>query len=140
MRARFDLRLPSLPVSVGVANAAAAEVGRAAGLDPLAVEALVLAVGEVTANAVLHGNGGRVEQPVTMRMRVVPGAVVVRIHDRGSGFPGHLLAAGTGPESPDLLRPGGRGLLLARACVDRLGAGPTGRGYRVSLIKRCGGA
>lgn len=69
----------------------------------------VSAVYEILTNAVRHGGGTG-----SLRMARTRGYLVCQVDDDGPGFP---------PETPcdqSLLRPGGRGLGLARQFADRL--------------------
>jgi anti-sigma regulatory factor (Ser/Thr protein kinase) len=80
-----------------------------AGLSDARIEELVLAVNEITTNAVLHGR-----PPATLRAWDTPGEVVVEVTDAGDGV-GDVLAGQLIPPSTTL---GGRGLWVARLLSD----------------------
>ena len=133
------INLPSDPDLLYVVQTTTFEVAAHAGLDEYAAERLVLAVGEVATNAMLHGNGGQTERTVEVRFRVEDGQLEVAVADRGPGFDMDvvqrwLTAARDG--RPPVPGEGGRGLLLARACVDELRNARGDSGHSVLLVKK----
>lgn len=109
------------------ARRAAAGMAAAAGFDDVAIAGLELAVSEVVTNAHLHGTA-----PVSVRLAVVDGAVVVSVRDRGRG-PVRPPADELPP--PDAVE-GGRGLWLARRSVAHLTSSVDGDGHEVRLTAR----
>jgi anti-sigma regulatory factor (Ser/Thr protein kinase) len=94
-----------------------------------AVEDFLLAVDEMTSNAVLHGR-----PPVTLRLWTSADRIVCSISDGGAGWDDPF--AGYGPAHGDDLSRGGMGLWLARQLcdyVDIATAGPDAAGVRVRL-------
>jgi len=91
-----------------------------AGLAPSRAEDLVLAVNEITTNAVIHGR-----PPATVRIWHSDGEVVVEVADAGDGIRDVL----AGQLTPPTAALGARGLWLARLLCDavevRNGAGCT---------------
>lgn len=133
------LTLPSDPDLLALVHAATFEVAAQAGMDEFTAERLVLAVGEVATNAMVHGNGRRPERSVEVRFSVGEGRLEVAVADTGPGFDladlqGWQAAAREG--RPPLPGEGGRGLLLARACVDELKNSRGDAGHRVLLVKK----
>jgi anti-sigma regulatory factor (Ser/Thr protein kinase) len=80
-----------------------------AGLEPTRVEELVLAVNEITTNAVIHGRS-----PATLRIWHAAHEVVVEVTDAGDGIPDVL----AGQLTPPAAALGGRGLWLTRLLCD----------------------
>ncbi len=112
----------------------------AVALDPRRLERLKTAVAETTMNAIEHGNAGRPELPVAVRVALAEGALVVRITDQGGGrdIPE--------PEAPDieaklagLQRPRGWGLFLIKEMVDDLRVTSDQRNHTVELVFRLEG-
>lgn len=79
------------------------------------IDEVLLAVGEVVANACRHGrnpSGGQVFINCELR----DNQVIVTVTDDGPGFDVRILAEGV----PDLLSLGGRGFFLMRQLMDRV--------------------
>ena len=97
------------PDDLVVARAFTRAQACAAGLPEETVDDLTVAVGEITVNALIHG-----EPPQTLWTYVEDGHLVCRVRDAGSGLPDPL--AGYLP--PDRRRFSGRGLWLAHQLCD----------------------
>ena len=80
-----------------------------AGLDVSRTEEFVLAVNEITTNAVIHGR-----PPATLRVWHADGEVVVEVADSGDGIRDTL----PGQLTPPLISRGGRGLWMTRQLCD----------------------
>ncbi|MGI5267671.1 ATP-binding protein [Nonomuraea sp. CA-218870] len=81
------------------------------GLTGLALYRFVVAVNEITTNAVRHGGGGG-----RLSLWKGPGRLRCEVTDRGGGLPDGAERAQTPPPTS----PNGRGLLLARHGASRL--------------------
>jgi anti-sigma regulatory factor (Ser/Thr protein kinase) len=122
----------------GVADCIALRRAVAAELDAVtghrdAVEDFLLAVDEMTSNAVRHGG-----PPIDLRLWTSPDRIVCSIADGGSGWDDPF--AGYGPAHGEDLSCGGMGLWLARQLCDHVdidggghGCGTADRGVRVRL-------
>jgi anti-sigma regulatory factor (Ser/Thr protein kinase) len=86
-----------------------------AGLSREIVGDILLVITELVDNVVQHTDGGG-----ELRVRCADGTVHVEVHDHSRDFP-QL-------QRPDLLRPGGRGLLLIAALANTWGSRPTTTG------------
>jgi len=91
-----------------------------------AVEDFLLAVDEMTSNAVLHGR-----PPVTLRLWTSPDRIVCSISDGGMGWDDPF--AGYGPAHGDDLSRGGMGLWLARQLCDHVDIAGRGEGAGVRV-------
>jgi serine/threonine-protein kinase RsbW len=110
--------LDSTLASIDTAEAAACDFAARAGFDGAAVERIGLAVREVTANAIVHGNRHDRRKKVYVALSRTPSRLEIAISDQGPGFDPSSVAD---PLSPDaLLRTSGRGLYLARTFTDEL--------------------
>jgi serine/threonine-protein kinase RsbW len=111
---------------------------RRLGLDDDACHRIGLAAHEAVVNAIVHGNRRDPGRPVEVQLACDGEGLVIRVADRGDGFDPAGVADPLLPEN--LLRPGGRGLLLMRALMDEVGhrPGPTG-GTVATLRRRLGG-
>ena len=93
------------------------------------VEDFVLAVDEMTSNAVRHGR-----PPVGLRLWAGPGTLVCTIRDSGRGWDDPF--AGYGPAHGDDLSAGGMGLWLARQLCDHVAIRRDENGVGVRLTSR----
>ncbi len=125
-------RLSALSVAdfIGLRHAVAAELATVdAPRD--AVEDYLLAVDEMTSNAVRHG-----KPPVSLRLWVGDDRLVCRIDDHGPGFDDPF--AGYGPAHGEDLSRGGMGLWLARQLCDHVDISGDDDGAHVRLTLRLG--
>lgn len=124
------ISVPDVEDFIALRHAVAAEL---AGVDAPrdTVEDYLLAVDEMTSNALRHGG-----PPIAFRLWVGTDRIVCSIEDRGPGFTDPF--AGYGPAHGDDLSRGGMGLWLARQLCDHvdLSGGPDGA--RVRLTVRIG--
>jgi serine/threonine-protein kinase RsbW len=115
----------------GILDAVAAALV-AAGYAEGNVFGMRLAVDEALANALKHGHRGDPTRRVEVRYLVTAAEALVQVEDSGEGFDP---AAVPDPRAPENLeRPGGRGLLLMRACVSWVRHNE--RGNVVTLCRR----
>jgi anti-sigma regulatory factor (Ser/Thr protein kinase) len=94
--------------------------------------AVLLAVREALANAILHGNGGDPSKQVRLKYLVTSSEVLVEVQDEGVGFDASCVA-GSLPDSPGP-RSGGRGLFLMRSYTDWMSF--NGSGNRVTFCRK----
>jgi anti-sigma regulatory factor (Ser/Thr protein kinase) len=111
--------MTSLQLPFRQASDSAGLRGRAAellaGLPQEVIGDILLVITELVDNVVQHTAGGG-----ELRVCCADGTVHVEVHDRSRAFP-QL-------QRPDLLRPGGRGLLLIAALAKTWGSRPTTTG------------
>jgi len=88
------------------------------GYDDETREHIDLALREALANAILHGNRTSPEKQVQVEAAIEGRELVFRVVDQGAGFDPDRVPDPREPEN--LLKPGGRGLLLMRAFMDRV--------------------
>jgi anti-sigma regulatory factor (Ser/Thr protein kinase) len=103
----------------------AADAKLAPGSEP-ALEDFLLAVDEMTTNALRHGR-----PPVSLRLWASEDRLVCTITDRGAGFEDPFI--GYGPAHGEDLSLGGMGLWLARQLCDHVDITPDTTGVRVRL-------
>jgi serine/threonine-protein kinase RsbW len=92
------------------------QAARRRGFTEGSVARIGLAVREIFANAVIHGNRYDLTKNVSLEMRGTVQQLEIAISDQGRGFDPNLLPDPT--DSDSLLRPSGRGLFLARMFMD----------------------
>jgi anti-sigma regulatory factor (Ser/Thr protein kinase) len=124
------LSAPDVADFIGLRHAVAAELsGVAASRDT--IEDFLLAVDEMTSNALRHGG-----LPVSLRLWVAADRIVCSIADRGPGLDDPF--AGYGPAHGDDLSRGGMGLWLARQLCDHVDISTVHGGAQVRLTIRLG--
>lgn len=123
----FASRLENIPE---VERAIVEEVN-AAGFGDKQMFAIRLALAEVLANAVRHGNRLNPAKSVTVVWEVTPQRFTISVEDQGTGFNPDDVPDPTLEEN--LLRPCGRGVMLIRAYLTEVRYENGGR--RVVLIK-----
>ena len=118
-----------------------AEVVSNLGMEQARVEKLKTAVAETTMNAIEHGNGGRSEIPVRIRITSAPDALRIAITDEG----GAQVRSET--EIPDIeaklsgeQTPRGWGLFLIKNMVDEMNESTSGQLHTVELVMHLEGA
>jgi anti-sigma regulatory factor (Ser/Thr protein kinase) len=112
----------------GLRHAVAAELSTVNGARD-AIEDYLLAVDEMTSNAVRHG-----KPPVSLRLWVGEDRIVCTIDDHGPGFDDPF--AGYGPAHGEDLSRGGMGLWLARQLCDHVDISGDDDGAHVRLTIR----
>lgn len=130
----LDLAIPSRLAAMAAVQAGLDAALRQLGLDDDARHWIGLATHEAVANAIVHGNRRDPGQPVEIQLACDGDDLVIRVTDRGAGFDPAGVADPLLPEN--LLRPGGRGLLLMRALMDEVGHGPGPTGGTVATLRR----
>lgn len=115
---------------IGLRHAVAAELATVPAPSDT-IEDYLLAVDEMTSNALRHG-----KQPVSLRLWIAPDRIVCSIDDHGPGFDDPF--AGYGPAHGDDLSQGGMGLWLARQLCDHVDISGDDRGSHVRLTIRLG--
>jgi anti-sigma regulatory factor (Ser/Thr protein kinase) len=109
----------------GVRRAVRSLLGTVGG-PPDLLEDFLMAVDEITSNAVRHG-----APPAGLRLWTAPGRLVATIRDSGSGLEDPF--AGYGPAHGQDLSRGGMGLWLARQLCDHVAIRRDARGVSVRL-------
>ena len=130
-----EFELPSEPGNERLVMDRVAEFVSRTGLTEDRLEKLKTAVSEAALNAIEHGNEGRAELPVGVRLQTSPELISVRITDQGG--------AKEIPEAqtPDLEAklageqgPRGWGLFLIKNMVDEMHVSRDGAQHTVELI------
>ena len=115
---RLALVLESTQRSVELADRIIRRFSVKAGCSEQQQSEISLAVREVVANAVFHGNEGKVEKKVTLVVELRDKGIMICVQDEGPGFdPGAL----PDPRDPaNLLLDHGRGVFLVNATMDEV--------------------
>jgi len=126
--------LDSTIANIDQAESATLDFAQRAGFRGNELEKVGLAVREVVANAIIHGNRLDYQKKVVLTLIRTPDQLKVEVWDQGKGFDLDCLPD---PRSPEvLLNEHGRGIYMARAFMDEfhVQTGPAS-GTTVSLVK-----
>jgi serine/threonine-protein kinase RsbW len=104
------------------------------GYDPIAVYGVRLALEEVIANAVHHGNNGDPARRVVLRFAADAACVEIEVEDEGLGFDPRSVPDPTAPENVEI--PCGRGIMLMRAYMTEVEFRPPGNCVRLRYTRR----
>jgi serine phosphatase RsbU (regulator of sigma subunit)/anti-sigma regulatory factor (Ser/Thr protein kinase) len=136
-----EFELPSEPGNERFVMDRVAEFVSGAGLSGDRLEKLKTAVSEAAMNAIEHGNEGRPELPVAVRLETTPTLISVKISDQGGekeipeAQTPDLEAKLSGVQSPR-----GWGLFLIKNMVDEMHVSRDGSRHTVELILHLEGA
>jgi serine/threonine-protein kinase RsbW len=130
-----ELSLPSRIETVATAAAAVAEFIGRSGISEDAAFGIDMAVREAVTNAVLHGNRQDQNKTVDIRLKSLPDAVEISVHDQGPGFNPEDVPDPTANEN--ILKTSGRGIFFMRNFMDEVDwlIRPEG-GTTVRMLKR----
>jgi serine/threonine-protein kinase RsbW len=135
LSARLQLKIPAEPKQVAPAAALLSRLARELGFPPRVwAENLPLALDEALCNAVEHGCGGDASREVEIELLALNDVLRVKISDPGPGFDPEALESPV--EGEALHRPGGRGVLLMRALMDRVEFADGGRVVKLYARRR----
>ncbi|MFN0029207.1 MAG: ATP-binding protein [Acidimicrobiales bacterium] len=133
----LELQIPPQRDYLVLARELVAAANQDAGLDPLRLDNLQLAVSEACTNAIEAHESRGVQHPIAIRAAVSDVGVEVVISDRGGGFDPAGAVTLPEPEDPRRLEfEHGLGLGLMRALSDRLEihSSPAGTAVRVVML------
>lgn len=131
---RLDLVLESETGSASLAELVLCGFAQAAGFNEYACQEISLAVREAVANAAHHGNHGDPNKSVNVTAELQTAGLAISVCDEGEGF--HLEAIKNPLDPANLLRDSGRGIFLARSCMDEFAVRQNGiRGTEIIMLK-----
>jgi len=93
-----------------------------------------LALEEAITNAIRHGNRNDPGKHITLRFRVTPQEAEIWVADEGDGFDPDRVPDPTLDEN--INKPNGRGIMLMRAYMDKVGYNQTGNEVRLIKFSR----
>lgn len=94
-----------------------------------------LTVSESTINAILHGNGLDPSKDVFLRISCDGKAIEIIVEDQGAGF--DLSDVPDPTDTENLMKPGGRGILIIKSFMDKVElTGARNGGSRLRMVKR----
>ena len=97
-------------------------------------DSLAIAVTEIVANAITHGNKHDRKKKVTITFEYSDDTIVVTVADEGAGFDANKIDNPLDPEN--LLKESGRGIFIVKALMDEIKFIKGERGSIVRMVKR----
>ncbi len=113
---KLTMIIPSLPDQIQLVEAQGEKMATLAGFNDDDRDNMAIALTEVVANAIYHGNRGNPDKSVIIIFLVRPGFITIEITDEGGGFNPLTIADPRQPEN--LLKDSGRGIFIVRALMD----------------------
>lgn len=112
--------LPNILGYERIAMACSASFAQMFGLAPERIEDLKTIVAEAATNAMQHGNRGREEAHVVIRLELMPEALKITVCDEGNGFDNRIKDPDIERLINDMEAPVGFGLFLIRNLADHV--------------------
>lgn len=114
----FRLTLSSNPKNVGKIEGFLKIIGKTVHLDEIQFHKLMVSLTEAVNNAIIHGNRSLPGKRVQVKCELLPGWILIMIHDEGKGFRPEKV--GNPLVKENLLRESGRGIFLMRTLMDKV--------------------
>jgi len=129
-----DLVVPSAADQIQVVEEQAEQLARLAGFTEQECDNIAIAITEIVANAIFHGNQGDIGKQVHVSFTLNEQYFIIAIRDEGSGFDPASVADPLQPEN--LLKDRGRGIFIVRTLMDDVVFRHADVGTEVILTKR----
>ena len=114
----FRLTLASNPKNIGKIERFLKTIGKTVHLDEIQFHKLMVSLTEAVNNAIIHGNHSVAGKKVQVICELLPGWILIMIHDEGKGFKPEKVGNPLAKEN--LLRESGRGIFLMRTLMDKV--------------------
>lgn len=114
----YRLTLASNPKNIGKVEGFLKTIGKAVHLDEIQFHKLMVSLTEAVNNAIVHGNRTLPGKKVQVTCELLPGWILLMIHDEGKGFKPEKVGNPLAKEN--LLRESGRGIFLMRTLMDKV--------------------
>jgi serine/threonine-protein kinase RsbW len=130
----FELTVPSRMEELEAIQDLVEKATKAFGWDEEIAHWIELTVSESTINAIQHGNGLDPSKNVSLSLACDGKAIEVIVEDQGPGF--DISAVPDPTDTENLMKPGGRGILIIQAFMDKVEMERfEGGGSRLRMIK-----
>ena len=127
----YEMLIPSEPEQIQKVERKAEELARKAGFSEDEMDNLAIAVTEVVANAIFHGNKGDRSKKVYIKFILQGKEIQIHVRDEGKGFAPDELANPLAPEN--ILKESGRGIFIVKTLMDNVRYQFTPEGTEVIL-------
>ena len=130
-----EMIIPSLPEQIQRVEEKCEQMAGLAGFADDERDAIAIAITEMVANAIYHGNKSNPEKSVRIRFYLQPGGLTVHITDQGEGFDPTVVPDPLLPEN--LLKDNGRGIFIVRSMMDSIEYRFEPRGGTTVILSKC---
>ncbi len=128
-----ELVVPSTPDQIQVVEEQAEHLARLARFSDEERDNIAIAITEMVANAIFHGNKADSAKNVHVRFTLNDRDFIISIRDEGPGFDPAQVADPLKPEN--LLKDRGRGIFIVRTLMDKVEYANCSTGMEVVLTK-----
>jgi serine/threonine-protein kinase RsbW len=134
----FALTIPSRLEELHAVHALVGEAVKEYGLDEELAHWLELTISESMINAIQHGNHSDPAKTCTLKISSTGDTLEIIVEDQGKGFTLDTIADPT--DAANLMKPGGRGILIIRSFMDEVDLSPSpDGGSRLRMVKKISG-
>ena len=130
-----SIRIPSIPTNIKMVETFLLELYEQEGFPEDVLDRVMVSITEVVNNAIVHGNRSDPGKYVTLTCKSSSDTLEFSVRDEGGGF--------TPDDVPDplsdqnLMKEGGRGLLIIKSMMDDVRFVRTDEGMEIQLSIRC---
>ena len=128
------MEIASDPEEIQKVEAKADKLFKKAGFNEDERENISIALTEVVANAIYHGNKNNLSKKVHIEFVISSENFKIKVRDEGAGFVPDNVANPLKPEN--LLKDSGRGVFIIKALMDQVLFNFTSTGTEVILVKK----
>ncbi len=129
-----SISIPSIRSNINLVEAFILEIHDAMVLEESVLDRIVISITEVVNNGIIHGNQSDPEKNVHITCTCYDDRVDFVIRDEGTGFRPEDIPDPLA--EPNLLKEGGRGVLIVRSMMDHVDFHQTTEGMEVHLSIR----
>lgn len=129
-----SISIPSVRTNICLVEAFILEIHDAVTLEESVLDRIMISITEVVNNGIIHGNKADPDKHVHVSCSCYEDRVDFVIRDEGSGFRPEDIPDPLA--EPNLLKEGGRGVLIIRSMMDRVDFHQTENGMEVHLSIR----
>jgi serine/threonine-protein kinase RsbW len=130
----FALSIPSRLEEMHAVHALVGEAVKEYGLSEELAHWLELTISESMINAIQHGNRLDPAKQATLKISSTDDVLEIIVEDQGKGFALDTIADPT--DAANLLKPGGRGILIIRSFMDEVDLTQSDGGCRLRMVKK----
>jgi serine/threonine-protein kinase RsbW len=130
----FALSIPSRLEEMHAVHALVGEAVKEYGLSEELAHWLELTISESMINAIQHGNRLDPAKQATLKISSTDDVLEIIVEDQGKGFALDTIADPT--NAANLLKPGGRGILIIRSFMDEVDLTQSDGGCRLRMVKK----
>ena len=128
-----EIIIPSDISQIQIVEAKAEKIAQRLGFSEDECDSLAIAVTEIVANAINHGNKRNKQKSVYVKFIIKNNTFEIHVKDEGEGFDPNEIADPLKPEN--ILKDSGRGVFIVKALVDDVKYKFDKTGTKVILIK-----